>query len=73
MCRSGRAIDFIDGRNYLFYGDPELLKQMILHRNFHLKPSRILNRISPTSATNEVFICNRVIYTIHKNKKNSVG
>ncbi len=54
------AIDFIRGRNYVFYGDPELEADDFA-RNFHLKPARVANRTSPTSSTNEVFICNRVI------------
>lgn len=39
-----RAIDFIDGRNYFFAGDSDLLQDDFA-RNFHLKPSRILFRI----------------------------
>lgn len=42
-----RAIDFIDGRNYLFTGDNDLLANDFA-RNFHLKPTRILYRITPT-------------------------
>lgn len=42
------AVDFIDGRNYYFLGDSTLLEDDFA-RNFHLKPSRILNRISPVS------------------------
>jgi competence protein ComEC len=38
-----RAIDFIDGRNYLFAGDTALMADDFA-RNFHLKPSRILHR-----------------------------
>lgn len=40
-----RAIDFIDGRSYFFSGDNDLLENDFA-RNFHLKPSRILFRIS---------------------------
>ena len=47
-----RAIDFVNGRNYLFYGDRDLLTDDFA-QNFHLKPSRVLNRISPVSAINE--------------------
>lgn len=39
-----RAIDFINGRNYYFAGDSDLLADDFA-RNFHLKPSRILYRI----------------------------
>ncbi|MGB3007677.1 MAG: ComEC/Rec2 family competence protein [Chitinophagaceae bacterium] len=41
------AIDFIDGRKYHFVGDSGLLSNDFA-RNFHLKPSRILYRISNT-------------------------
>jgi competence protein ComEC len=37
------AIDFIDGRNYLFTGDSALLTDDFT-RNFHLKPARTLYR-----------------------------
>ena len=40
-----RAIDIIDGRNYSFMGDTDLLANDFL-RNFHLKPSRILYRMN---------------------------
>ncbi|HEX6170220.1 MAG TPA: ComEC/Rec2 family competence protein [Chitinophagaceae bacterium] len=40
------AIDFIDGRKYLFVGDPDLLADDFI-RNFHIKPSRIFHRIEP--------------------------
>ena len=39
-----RAIDIVNGRNYLFVGDSDLLTNDFA-RNFHLKPSRILYRI----------------------------
>lgn len=40
-----RAIDIINGRNYSFVGDSDLLANDFL-RNFHLKPSRILYRMN---------------------------
>ena len=40
-----RAIDFVNGRNYVFVGDSDLLTNDFA-RNFHLKPSRTLFRIS---------------------------
>jgi competence protein ComEC len=40
------AIDFINGREYLFVGDPDLLADDFV-RNFHIKPSRVLHRIEP--------------------------
>lgn len=42
-----RALDFINGRNYFFVGDSDLLADDFA-RNFHLKPSRILFRITPS-------------------------
>ncbi len=42
------AIDFIEGRNYFFTGNRILLDEGFL-RNFHLKPSRILHRITPAN------------------------
>ncbi|HJS53059.1 MAG TPA: ComEC/Rec2 family competence protein, partial [Chitinophagaceae bacterium] len=39
-----QAIDFIDGRRYLFVGDSDILADDFV-RNFHIKPSRILHRI----------------------------
>ena len=46
-----RAIDFASGRNYYFVGDSDLLKDDF-PRNFHLKPSRILNRTTETLINN---------------------
>ena len=45
-----QAIDFIDGREYQFKGDSILSEDGFL-QNFHLKPSRIINRISETNDT----------------------
>ena len=41
-----QAIDFINGRQYFFAGDPDLQANDFA-RNFHLKPSRILQRTGP--------------------------
>lgn len=49
-----KAIDFIDGRRYFFEGDPELSNDDFL-RNFHLKPSRILHRITTAPDLNLLF------------------
>lgn len=46
-----QAIDFIDRRNYLFFGDTDLQADDFT-RNFHLKPSRVLNRVSPLVTMN---------------------
>jgi competence protein ComEC len=43
-----KAIDFIDGRKYLFVGDSDLLTDDFI-RNFHIKPSRVLHRIEPAT------------------------
>jgi competence protein ComEC len=43
-----QAIDLIDGRNYLFVGDSDLLADDFV-RNFHIKPSRVLHRIEPVT------------------------
>lgn len=42
------AIDIITGRSYYFLGDDTLQKDGFL-RNFHVKPSRVLHRVSPSS------------------------
>lgn len=42
-----QAIDLIDGRYFLFRGDNVLLSDD-LARNFHLKPSRTIQRLIPT-------------------------
>jgi competence protein ComEC len=51
-----RAIDFINGRNYFFVGDSDLLADDFV-RNFHLKPSRILFRTTPSNSLDN-FLCN---------------
>ena len=50
-----RAIDFINGNEYFFEGDPHLIKDDFA-RNFHLKPSRILHRIEPADSINDLII-----------------
>lgn len=40
-----RAMDIINGRQFLFIGDDRLRKDISL-QNFHLKPSRILHRVA---------------------------
>jgi competence protein ComEC len=44
-----RAIDVVNGRNYFFIGDSDLLSNDFA-RNFHLKPSRVLYRITAVNA-----------------------
>lgn len=50
-----QAIDIISGRNYEFIGDKELQQDGFL-QNFHLKPSRILQRIKPCNPKAENII-----------------
>jgi competence protein ComEC len=61
-----RAVDFIDGRNYFFVGDSDLLADDFV-RNFHLKPSRILYRITPADSLNDFRQNNNYIHFINKN------
>jgi competence protein ComEC len=49
-----RAIDFLSGRKYFFIGDSDLLSSDFA-RNFHLKPSRILHRITEKKALDNLF------------------
>lgn len=49
-----RAIDIVDGRKYLFIGDSDLLVNDF-SRNFHLKPSRILFRITGVSTIDNLY------------------
>jgi len=56
-----RAIDFVNGRKFVFKGDSDLLSNDFA-RNFHLKPSRILYRITdsdtlPNFYQNKNYIC----------------
>jgi competence protein ComEC len=46
------AIDFIDGRKFQFVGDSDLLHEGFA-RNFHLKPTRTLLRISKADSVQE--------------------
>ena len=42
-----QAIDVLNGRNYFFIGDSQLVTNDFI-RNFHIKPSRLLHRIEHT-------------------------
>lgn len=46
-----QAIDFINGRHFIFAGEPDLQKNDFV-RNFHLETSRILQRVSQTDFLN---------------------
>ncbi len=61
-----RAIDFIDGRNYFFVGDPGLTADDFV-RNFHLKPSRILFRITLSNSLDHFRQTGNYIHFINKN------
>ncbi len=49
-----KAIDVINGREYVFVGDSDLLHNDFA-RNFHLKPSRILYRVSDTDTLADLY------------------
>jgi competence protein ComEC len=55
-----RAIDFINGRNYLFSGDTDLIANDFA-RNFHLKPSRIMQRVSAAASLRNIASDNNYI------------
>jgi competence protein ComEC len=61
-----RAIDFIDGRKYFFYGDSSLVADDFL-RNFHIKPARIQNRIEPADKLNTLVVNDNFIQYGSKN------
>ena len=50
-----QAIDIIDGQDYLFVGDSSLRADDFV-RNFHLKPARILYRLSPVDHISDLSI-----------------
>ena len=60
-----RAIDFIDGRNYFFVGDTDLVVDDFV-RNFHLKPSRIFFRITPNYSSDHFRQKGNYIHFINK-------
>lgn len=47
------AIDLVDGRNYFFIGDPDLVSDDVA-QNFHLKPSRILYRLNVSRESSQL-------------------
>jgi competence protein ComEC len=55
------AIDLIEGRSYQFIGDSILLEDGFL-RNFHIKPSRVLHRITPKDALQNFSFQNNLIH-----------
>lgn len=61
-----QSIDFIEGNNYFFRGDGHLLKDDFL-QNFHLKPSRIAQRITEGDSLPNLF--NSDCYFLFLSKK----
>jgi competence protein ComEC len=61
-----QAIDIIDGRNYLFVGDTDLLADDFV-RNFHIKPARVLNRVEEGQVLKNYFQSENLIQ--YNNKK----
>ncbi len=55
-----QAIDFISGRSYVFLGDTSLLADDFA-RNFHLKPSRIKQRLIPVDSLQDLMIVDQYI------------
>jgi competence protein ComEC len=60
------AIDFVSGRDFFFYGDSYLAADEFV-QNFHLKPSRILGRVSSTNSLPQLSINGRCF--LFRNKK----
>ena len=60
------AIDCVEGRNYFFTGDSVLEENNFL-QNFYLQPSRILNRIKPTSQTQPALFDENIFSCHNKN------
>jgi competence protein ComEC len=61
-----RAVDFINGRNYFFVGDSDLLTDDFL-QNFHLRPPRILFRIAPSGSSADPGQYSNYIHFFNKN------
>ncbi len=61
-----QAMDLIDGRKYLFVGDPDLLADDFV-QNFHLNPSRVLNRIEPAAGFDDYRHQDNIL--VYNNKK----
>ncbi|MBC7652629.1 MAG: hypothetical protein H7101_12865, partial [Deinococcales bacterium] len=59
------GIDIIEGRYYQFLGDSILQEDGFL-RNFHLKPSRVLHRISNADSLEHITVNNNIITSANK-------
>jgi competence protein ComEC len=62
---SHTAIDLIEGRKHQFIGD-SILQQDGFLKNFHIKPSRILHRLSEVDSLNNIVYHNNFIITKNK-------
>ena len=60
------AMDIIDGNNYIFVGD-SLLSEENLLSNFHLKPSRVLNRVAISDSLSTISFKQNIISSDNKN------
>ena len=63
---SHTAIDIVDSRSFIFNGS-DILKADGFLRNFHIKPSRVLHRISKTNSLKNIYYSENLI--ISKNRK----
>jgi competence protein ComEC len=59
------SVDVIEGRKYQFIGDTILTQDGFL-KNFHLKPSRILHRVTPTGLLQNISIHSNTITSSNK-------
>jgi competence protein ComEC len=62
---SHTAIDIVQGRNYSFIGDSVMNQEGFL-RNFHIKPSRVLHRITESNSLTNIQYQNNFIITKNK-------
>lgn len=61
-----KAIDFIDGRHFVFVGDTELQSDEY-SRNFYFRATRILNRVSPEPPIKDLVLQGK--YVVYKAKR----
>lgn len=60
------AIDFVEGRNYVFTGDSSIATDDMLRR-FHLEPSRVLHRVKSARKIQQLFTDS--LYALFKSKR----
>ncbi|MBS1935576.1 MAG: hypothetical protein JST96_16360, partial [Bacteroidetes bacterium] len=56
-----QAIDFVEGKNYMFKGDSIMREDGFL-QNFHLKPARIKYRVTETGSLSSLQYGNSIFY-----------